>query len=233
MKLCVNCQRELQDRMHICPYCGEEQDVVAPTTRRSYTQTNEPNDNAEKAKAVAASAVAGLAGYFGYMREKWAGRSERANEPVLSILTMLLMSVFFGLGMNIMNRGNFLGFLRNTLVVLLFVVLAGLLGILLYRTLLKREQHILNFLFDYANYLILPMIVSLIGLLIALFKFVNVAWVLYFAVLFMVLAAVLAKLTRLDSDMQRNHFGTLLILSVLMSGLILVVVRYMLTGLIA
>lgn len=233
MKLCVNCQRELQDRMHICPYCGEEQYPVTPVSRRSYAQTNEADVSSDKAKAVAVSAVAGLTGYFGYMREKWAGRSERVTEPMLSMLTMLLMSVFFGLGMNIMNRGNFVGFLRNTLVVLLFLILAGLVGFLLYRTLLKREQHILHFMYEYANYLILPMIVSLLGMLIALFKFVNVAWVMFFAVLFMVLAAVLAKLTRLDSDMQRSHFATLLILCVLLSGLILVVIRYMLTGLIA
>lgn len=233
MKLCVNCQRELQDRMHICPYCGEEQYPVTPVSRRSYTETNEASENTEKAKAVAVSAVAGLAGYFGYMLEKWSGRTERATEPVFGALTALLMSVFFGLGMNIMNRGNFVTFLRNTLVVLVVLVLAGLIGYLLYRTLLRREQHILSFLSDYANYLILPMLVSLLGMLIALFKFVNVAWVMYFAVLFMVLAAVLAKLTRLDTDLQRNHFATLLILCVLLSGLILVVIRYMLTGLIA
>lgn len=228
MKLCNNCQRELQDHQQVCPYCGETQDVVVRYRRTPAPRDEEPiyeDVVPERARALVGGAGVAFSGYFGYIRDKWSGKNVRETSPMLSLLTLVMYSLFTGLLANIAARGNFMSFMSNFFIILSFVILSALITFILAKLLGHGRDNVLDFLFDFGNYLILPMLLSLIGVVIGVLKAHNVAQIILFISLFFVFTAMAAKLTKERELNQPNHYPSLLIASLLFAGFILFLTR--------
>lgn len=229
MKLCNNCQRELQDHQQICPYCGEEQEPVQVRYRRAerHEEFEEPvyDVASDKARQLVGGAVGGagavLSGYFGYMLDKWSGKNVRETSSVLCLLTLVLFSLFTGLLANIVARGTFLSFLQNFFIILLFVIVTALVGFLISKLLGHDRIGIFDFFYEFCNYLILPMLIALIGVVVGVLKAHNVAQIILFIVLFFVFSALITQLTKSHELDQPNHYPSLLIASLVFAGLLL------------
>ena len=226
MKLCNYCQRELDDRQQICPYCGEQQE---PTPIRYQRNEYTEESYSEPKRARSGQALGGvgmsLLSYFGYIRSKWSGRNVVATSGALSWLTVLLYSLFTGLLVNIVARGNFVSFLKNSLLVFVFVLVSALFSFVISKLMERDRTGIFHYFFDFSNYLILPMLLSLIGIIVGVLKAHNVAQIILFASLFFVFTAMVAKLTKSLDLNEPNHYPGLLIMSAVFVGFFLVLTR--------
>ena len=226
MKRCNYCQRELDDHQQICPYCGEQQEVA--TVR--YQRTEYKEESYSEPKTVRAAQMAGsfaslLLGYFGYARNKWAGRNVQATVAGFSWLTIILYSVLTGLLANIVARDDFIGFIKRSLILFVFVMLMGLLSFIIAKLMERDPSDVFDYLYDFGNYLVLPMLLSLIGIVVGILKAHNVAQIILFTVIFFVFSALIAKLTKSHELNEPNHYPGLLILSTLFIGFFLVLTR--------
>ena len=98
MKLCNYCQRELDDRQQICPYCGEQQEPTPIRYQRNeYTEESYSEPKRVRTGQALGGVGMSLLSYFGYIRSKWSGRNVVATSGALSWLTVLLYSLFTGL----------------------------------------------------------------------------------------------------------------------------------------
>lgn len=226
MKRCNYCQRELDDHQQICPYCGEQQEV-SPVR---YERTEYKEESYSEPKTVRAAQMAGglaslVLGYFGYARNKWSGRNVQATVGGFSWLTIILYSLLTGLLANIVARGDFVGFLKRVLILFVFVMLMGLLSFIISKLLERDPSDVFEYIFDFSNYLILPMLLSLIGIVVGILKAHNVAQIILFSVIFFLFSGMIAKLTKSLELNEPNHYPGLLILSTLFIGFFLVLTR--------
>lgn len=226
MKLCNYCQRELQDHQQVCPYCGEQQEVAPIRYQRTeYKEESYTEPPSARAGQLASGIGMSILGYFSYLQNKWSGRNVFATSGGFSWLTIALYSLFTGLLANVIARGGFVGFLKNSLIVLLFVLLSALLSFVISKLLEKDRSFILDYIYDFGNYLILPMLLSLIGVIVGLVKAHNVAQIILFTTLFFVFTAMIAKLTKSVELNEPNHYPGLLILSAIFVGFFLILTR--------
>lgn len=226
MKLCSYCQRELEDHQQICPYCGEQQEVAPIRYQRTeYTEESYSEPRSARASQVASGIGLSFLGYFSYLQNKWSGRNVMATSAAFSWLTIVLYSLFTGLLANIISRGDFLSFLKNSLIVLVFLVLSALISFVISKLLERDRSFILDYLYEFANFFILPMLLSLIGVIVGLVKAHNVAQIILFTSLFFVFTAMITKLTKSYDLNEPNHYPGLLILSTLFVGFFLILTR--------
>lgn len=222
MKLCKYCQRELDDRQQICPYCGEQQDPAPVRYERTeYREESYSEPKTVRAQQMAGSIGMGFLGYFGYMRNKWSGRNIQETSGSLSWLTVALYSLFTGLLANIIARGNFLSLIKNMAMVFVFLLISGLLSFLISKLLEREQSAVFDYFYDFTNYLILPMLLSLVGIVVGVLKAHNVAQIILFTSLFFVFTAMVGKLTKSYDLNDVNHFPGLLIVSTFFVGLFL------------
>lgn len=230
MKHCIYCQRELDDRQQVCPYCGEQQEPLSQHYHRPEEPVEEAqierlNPSSDRTRAVISGIGMGVLGYFDYLRSKWSGRNVMATSAIMSLVTLFLYSFFTSLLANIVARGNFLSFLQYLLIIAVFALLCGLVSFLSAKLIGKDTSGILEYYMEFFNFLSLPMVLSLIGVIVGLVKAHNVAQIILFTSLFLVFPGIVAKLTQRDESTSPSLYPALLIASTCFVGFLLVLTK--------